>query len=369
MIRRTHAVAFAVAAVALLAAATGCSGSSPQHATVPKPAKSDPGTHPTATQPTTPLTPPNLNVDQQQAEGILTSYQTANNQMNANRDGKLLATIETDSAFAMDNAGIKLSVIEDPQNKNKTPPLNFNQGTYIIPRLTSYPLWFVAHSSVNVAGNRQDATDLVFVQSAKDGPWRVAYEPDALMGQWDTTSQQPPAVPTPAVAVDQKGAAMGLTPADASSLVVDPAQLPHLIAMAQSVGQPAAYQAGEQFRTFGMLDTEKQGLANDKEHGQIGNEVPTMPAKLPPYPIYGVRTVDGGALVYVTTVNRWQYDILPGGGMTLRGEIAALYGNTTARSSINVDYTEEFEVYVPAKGQGKLDILQGIQRVTSVANQ
>lgn len=369
MIRNTRAPALAVAAIALSAVATGCSGSSQQHATAPKPAGGSSGTRPTATLPSAPLAAPNLNVSEQQAEGILTSYQTANNQVNANRDGRLLTTIETDSALAMDSVGVKLSISEDPQNKNKTPPVDFTHRTYTIPRLTAYPIWFVAHPSINVAGNRQDATDLVFVQAAKGGPWRVAYEPDALMGQWDTASQLPPAVPTPAVAADQNGAAIALTSADSSSLVEDPAQLPQLIGMAQSVGQPAAHQAGEQFRTFGMLDTEKQGLANDKEHGQIDNEVPTMPAKLPAYPIYGVRTVDGGALVFVTTVNRWQYDIPPGGGMTLRGDIAALYGSTTARSSINVDYTEEFEVYVPAKGHGKLDVLQGIQRVTSVANQ
>lgn len=355
----------AAACTALLA--TGCSQSgsvSPHHS--PGETSSSIGSAPPVTaHPSPSAAAPNVNVTPAQADQILNTYQSVNNRANVDRDDRLMSTIETDSALAMDLASYKEFRYTDPKNtaKSKNGNLTFAKRSYIVPRLAAYPRWFLAQA-VSTPDPKTDPRStptpiyLLFVQADAKAQWKVAYEPNV--------GSQFPSAP----AVDQSGYATAVTAADDPSLAAGPDRLSGMLLAAEIGGKGSA--AAARFGAFPYLDDVTSELAQNKK--SLPDRTVTLMATpgSPDYAVYALRTADGGALVFTATTFRYQ-TVTPASSqkntaINLQGALAALYGtNLVFGSPLNEDYVTEYLMYVPAAGKGKPSQLTQMDSVVSVA--
>jgi hypothetical protein len=316
-------------------------------------------------QPSSTAAAPNVNVTPAQADQIVTAYQGVNNRANVDRSDQLMGTIESDSALAMDLASYKEFRYSDPKNtaKSKNGNLTYAKRSYIVPRLTAYPRWFVAQA----VGTQDPKTNpqstptpiyLLFVQADANAPWKVAYAPN--------TGSPFPSAPV----VDQSGYATAVTAADDASLAAGPDRLSGMLLAAETGGKGSA--AASQFGTFPYFDDVAGELAQDKK-SLTGRTITLMATPgSPNYPVYALRTVDGGALVFTATTFRYQ-TVTPAAlqkntAINLQGALADLYGNSLVFGSpLNEDYVTEYLIYVPAAGKGKPSQVTQTDSVISVA--
>ena len=264
-----------------------------------------------------------------QAQAVLASYTTGNNNANAQRSSTLLAAVESGSSFAIDSG---LYLTQKAAGAAPYPAFSPVQATYYIPgnEPASGTRWFVVQVANAFAANPKKIASyeyLLFTQSAPGGAWQEAIEPYLVS----------PAS-GPRIQVGTDGLASAVSP-DASTVAVAPGQLPAATADGQvSIANPGALadradQILWQANVPGGTITDMHAAAAGAE----GQE-------------FALLTADGGALVFYTDTAK--VTVTPQAGSVLHLTVPGLFSSQQALSQATVDYLEQFAAYDPPAAAG-----------------
>ena len=333
--RWVMAAVVAVAAASVVAALvlTGNSGGQPGAA------KSSP--LPTVA-PVTPTAPPSAAgqgaLTMAQASQVLANYTTANNTANAQRSDSVLAAIETGSSYAVD-AG--LYRLQQAENAATYPAFGPQRARYYIPRETAYPRWFVvqvANAELAAPAKITSTEYLLFTQTGPGAPWKNAVEPYVLTGT------------TPAaVSLGAGGLAAPVTAATA---------------LAVPVGQIAQVTASSLDGT-GQLPN-PGNLADLMDRAFWQGKLPASSvtdAHSPSGPVYGLRTTDGGALLFYADAAELTLTAPAGDAVHLT--VPGFYSPGQALTRAGIGYQEQFATYDPPPGEPGLRVVADYSGITS----
>jgi hypothetical protein len=312
--------------------AGGTSTAAPPQPVRPVPGTAAPGT----AAPPAPLT-------MTEAQGVLAGYTSANNGANAQRNDALLATIETGTSYTID-AGIYR--VQRAEQAPPYPAFGPARARYYIPRQQSaaYPRWFVAQvANANLAspGKVTGTEYLLFTQAAPGATWKNAIEPYLV-----------PGATAPAIALGSDGLATAISP-DTTSLAVAPARLPGLTAASLDGAGPLP----DPGNLADRLDLEFW-RAKLPAASVSGRHAPASGGQ-----VFGLRTADGGALLFYTDAA--ELTLAPPPGNVLRLTIPGFYSSGQALSRAGIGYLEQFATYVPAHGGTGLRVIADYSGITS----
>jgi hypothetical protein len=328
------ALAATVASVTLIL--TGGGG----HAAVPRAPRTLP-----AQAPATPATPaaaqPALTMAQ--AQRVLNDYTATNNAANSRMSTVLLGTIETGSSYAIDAGAYREQVAAKAP---ATPAFAPEQAELFIPRLVpgAYPSWFVAQvANANLAspGHVTNMEYLLFTQAAPGAPWKNTIEPYMLSGSG-----------MPMIATNADGYATAV-PADTTGLSAAPGQIAAITAKSLDGGGPV--------RNPGNLeDLSDQAFWR----GRLPTKGADTDTHAPgPDGVFGLRTLDGGALLFYSVSA--EVRLAPPPGETMHLSIPGFYSSAETLRSADVDYLEQFATYVPALGDSGLRVVADYSGITA----
>jgi hypothetical protein len=283
---------------------------------------------PPAPQPPAPQPP----ITQPQAQQVLAAYTTANNLANAQASQSVLAVVETGSSLAIDG-GID-------QGKSATgaapyPAYGPSQASYYIPlEAPGYPRWFavqVRNALASAPGQVLNSEYLVFTQGAAGAPWKNAIEPFIL-----------PGVTAPQVAIDASGYASTVT-ATTADLALPPATAGEVTATVLDSGAGAPANPGNlaDEQALAALSRDFPGTSFETDRHSVATEA-----------IYGLRTTDGGALLFYDVAAQVTVTAQAGGTLPLNVPGFLSPGNPVAQATL--DYADQFATYdPPAAGTGQ----------------
>jgi len=273
-----------------------------------------------------------------QAKQVLAAYTTANNTANAQRSDSLLATIETGSSYAID-AG--LYRLQGAENAATYPAFGPQRAQYYIPRETGYPRWFVvqvANAELAAPAKITGTEYLLFTQAGAGAPWQNAVEPYLLSG-----------AAAPSVALGAGGLATPVTAA---------------MALSVPVGQIAQVTASS-LDGAGQLPN-PGNLADIMDRAFWQGKLPASSvtdAHTPSGPAYGLRTSDGGALLFYTDAAELTLTAPAGEAMHLT--IPGFYSPSQSLTRAGVGYLEQFATYDPPSGSAGLRVVADYSGITS----
>jgi hypothetical protein len=314
------------------------------------------GGQPTATRPaTTPATGVSAPAAPQpltlaQAKSILATYTSTNNTANAHRSDSLLAGIETGSSYAID-AGIYR--VQQAEKAAAYPAFAPAQERFYIPGepVAAYPHWFavqVGNAELASPGKVTATEYLVFTQTVPGGQWLNAMEPYVLA-----------AAATPQVALGADGLATAIN-TGSTSLAIAPTQIGAMTATALDGGQSGA--AG----TAALASPANQ-LADRVDQAFWKHRLPSATvtdrhAIGTGGEVFGLRTADGGALLFYTDAA--ELTLVPPAGEALHLTIPGFYSAGQALSTAGVGYLEQFATYVPPRGGSGLRVVADYSGIT-----
>jgi len=316
------------------AAGSGTGAGQPSAPGARSPATGSPATGSPATGSPVTLQPP---LTRAQAQQVLTAYTTANNTANASASDSLIATVETGSSLAIDRG------IYRGQRARKSPgfpafaPVS---ARYYIPLEdpASYPHWFavrVTNARVTSPRTVTSREYLVFTQGTPGGPWLDAIEP--FLGK---NASPPP------IALDANGYAKAVT-AGSLGLALSPAAVSGATAVARDSGTGQPSTPGnlpiDQARAAVLRQLPKGSSAVSRHAGTRER-------------VFGLRTADGGALLFYDVAARLTVTAPTGSTLHLDipGWVSAGEGANLARGAnqIRLGYLEQFATYDPPTAKG-----------------
>ena len=332
-------VAVAAGSVGAALALTGNSGRSGQPGAASSPLPTVAPMAPTA--PPSPAGQGALTLTQ--ASQVLANYTTANNTANAQRSDSVLGAIETGSSYAVD-AG--LYRLQQAENAATYPAFGPQREQYYIPRETGYPRWFVvqvANADLNAPAKITSTEYLLFTQTGPGAPWKNAVEPYMLAG-----------AAAPSVALGAGGLAAPVTAATA--LAVPVAQIAQVTA--SSLDGTAMNGTGQLPNPGNLADLMDRAFWQGKLPASSVTDAHT-----PSGPVYGLRTTDGGALLFYADAAELTLTAPAGEAMHLT--IPGFYSPGQALTSARVGYQEQFATYDPPSGSSGLRVVADYSGITS----
>jgi hypothetical protein len=271
-----------------------------------------------------------------EAERVLSAYWRINNQANEQRSDSLLGTIEAGTSYSMDIGAYRFGRVTDPSNSGYV-PFEPVRAAYYIPRLApdAYPRWFVAAVTYARLASPQHPTGsgyLLFSQASAGAPWKNVLEPDVLPGSG----------PAPLIATDAEGYATAVSPAgDAAGLSIAPGQIGPMTAVSLDDSSAAAIKAPGNLTDLHdevFWQSRLPAGSTDTDKHQAG-----------PGPVFGLRTKDGGALLFYSLTAA--LTLAPPPGETFELTIPGYYTPSQTLTSARVGYIEQFASYDPPQGQ------------------
>jgi hypothetical protein len=344
--RRRPRMRWVVAALVVVAAGsvgaalvlTGNSGAQPGAA------KSSPLPTVAPVAPTAPPSPAGQGaLTMAQASQVLANYTTANNTANAQRSDSVLGTIETGSSYAVD-AG--LYRLQQAENAATYPAFGPQRTQYYIPRETAYPRWFVvqvANAELAAPAKITGTEYLLFTQAGPGAPWKNAVEPYLLAG-----------ATTPSVALGAGGLAAPVTAATA--LAVPAGQIAQVTA--SSLDGMAMNGSAQLPNPGNLADVMDRAFWQAKLTASSVTDAHT-----PSGSVYGLRTTDGGALLFYADAAELTLTAPAGEAMHLT--IPGFYSPSQALTRAAVGYQEQFATYDPPPGGSGLRVVADYSGITS----
>ena len=285
----------------------------------------------------------------------MSNYTKVCNEVNANlqSSGSLLGTIEAGSSYTLDTDSN--AVWESDDKGIRFPSFEPGHEVYYIPDQSvhaPYPHWFLVQDTdadtatipnAGPSGNSWTGY-VVFSQASAGAPWLDMYEPYLVSG----------ATPAPRIATDAQGDAIAVSPrADAAGLKITPGQVASVTANAAD-GQAAS--AIELPANLGDLWDEHadKGWQNDTNigAGSVGVTDVSLTHWAGSDPVFGLRTVGGGAILFYDLNAQVSLSAEP--GYTINLEIPGFEGSVT---SAEVPYVDQFAAYDPPEGHASPRII------------
>ena len=268
------------------------------------------------------------------ARHVLAAYLAANNEANRLRSARELASVEGGSSYRLDAGSYRWTRVTDPQNLHYK-PITFADPSFYIPRESGYPLWFAVRGQWTGLDGSQaglDAAYLVFARASAAAPWLEVLEPDLLAGS-----------PQIRIAITRAGYAEQVTAATADGMSVAPSAVQSLTARYLDGGGTGLTGFSKPGNLQDLSDKAfwrprlPQGSGLAVRHMATGNRV------------FGLRTADGGALLFYDLSAIMTLAAPPGD--VLRLQIPGYYSESQPVTSAAVRYVDQFAVFDPPRGQ------------------
>ncbi|TDC24197.1 hypothetical protein E1265_10575 [Streptomyces sp. 8K308] len=307
--------------------------------------------------------------DTEEAEEVLRHYVEVYNEAKPANDSELNATVESGGLGAINGAVLDaragaiadaeeqgdqqiIDQINEAYGPDSFTPLELDDVRYHIPEQAGWPKFFVAEARSNLTENRWL---LVFTRDSIDEDWRASY-----LGQV-------PAAQLPELA-EEDGALVDvpLTGTDGDDLAVPPAELSAAYAEYLSAGGVDPTFTAGPYTTDALASREE---ANN--NAAFRTDYIDEPAEDPEYAPVAIRTADGGALVFFTTLHNSKQTVAEGENPAevLRLDPASLaLMEGEARRAVTWQRVAYQVAYVPA-GEGQVEILGQSRGATSVTGE
>ncbi|HUN36839.1 MAG TPA: hypothetical protein VMU95_32990 [Trebonia sp.] len=269
-------------------------------------------------------------ITRSQAQQVMAAYTSANNTANAQASQSLLATVEGGGSLAIDEG------IYDAQRASHSahyPAYGPASASYYIPRESpaAYPHWFAVQVTNALAstGKAFNTEYVVFTQAAAGAPWLNSVEPFIL-----------PSAALPSIALDASGYATAVpTTGTSLTLPVATASAATATALDTGAGQPAS--PGNLADEEALVSLRK----NLSSHPSI-----TSSHSAATGPVYGLRTTDGGALLFYDVAAR--IIVASASGAPLHLDIPGFVSPTSQSSQVMLQYLDQLAVNDPPSAQG-----------------
>ncbi|MFE3553068.1 hypothetical protein ACFXN2_30885 [Streptomyces kronopolitis] len=272
-------------------------------------------------------------------------FNEANRQLNP----QLNPSFEGGALLAIDQAGIKAAHAVRPQGNPGFRALEFTDARFTVPQQKGWPKYFIA----NAASNRKNAAGrftrwfLVFSRDGIDEKWRAVYLATF------------PGNKAPELKTDRNGYAEAVPAGADSGLAVAPGELSRSYADYLNTGKGAVFAPGRE------TDGWRARRAKDANRPGVRIMWDDTAANYPPV---SLRTKDGGALVFFSTVYHQQKTVFAGATITVSGALKGLLeGPPKKTNRMGFTTVSGQTVTVPPKSAGgKVAVLNRIEAKTSV---
>ncbi|GAA1364133.1 hypothetical protein GCM10009612_43740 [Streptomyces beijiangensis] len=285
-----------------------------------------------------------------EAARALQNFTAAYNKADKAFDPALDQDSVTGALGAINQAGLKSRHITDPGGNTAHQPLQLTDVKFAIPKKAGWPRYFVADTDSNRdtdSGTQDTRWVLVFMQDGLKQPWKVSYLSILAPSQ------------VPVFKKDKDGWAQPAEPADAA-LAMAPKDLSERYTSYLRTGKPAAFVPGahtSEWRSTRLKSANVPGLTT-----QYVDQSVAAGAFQP----LGLRTQDGGALVFFASKHFEQQTAAPNVRLQVSPDVKALTTGTVT-NKITKERMSNEAALVPAKGKGsqQVTILGRLQGLTS----
>ncbi|MER5181400.1 hypothetical protein ABT009_24075 [Streptomyces sp. NPDC002896] len=283
-----------------------------------------------------------------EAARALEEFTSAYNKADKAYDPALDEDRVTGALGAINQAGLKAKGASEPDGNPDHVPLKLTDTQFTIPEQAGWPKFFLADADSNRDRDDDPQRDnrwlLVFLRTGVDDAWKAAF----------LTVVSPDEIPE--FTTDKDGWAQPV-PADSKSLAVAPKNLSQEYATYLQDGGDA-FAPGthtSEWRALRKKNTTRPGLST-----QYIDE----PLTSGPYAPVGLRTKDGGALVFFATHHYEKQTAAKGLNLQVSEEVKALMTGE-AKQSITLERVSNQAVLDPAKGSTeRVEFLNRIQGLT-----
>ncbi|MDH6227216.1 MULTISPECIES: hypothetical protein [Streptomyces] len=264
----------------------------------------------------------------QEARGALRAFTDAYNAADKAYDPGLDENRVTGAFGDIDGARLKARHAGHPEGNARHEPLRLTDSRYVIPAKAGWPRWFLVDSAANKGGDARWM--LVFVKERKEEPWQVAY----------LTLLDPDDVPE--FRKDEDGHAEPAAGGD--PLALPPSRLSK--AYADYLGQGGdAFAEGP--HTSAVREQRKK---NEKRPGLV-RQFQDEPLTRGDYAPLGLRTADGGALVFFATRHFEKLTAAPGTAIPVQNADVRALTTGEVEQTLTMEYVSQQAVRVPRTGQ------------------
>ena len=257
-------------------------------------------------------------------EDFTTAYNKADKAYDQSQDASRVTGALADIDGGKLRSGAKLNPGGNPNHV----ALKLSDVTYTIPQKAAWPRWFVADAAAN-KGNAKDRWLFVFTRDGLTDLWEVSFLTVV------------PGADLPEFKKDESGYAQVVTPND-PELSVAPAQLPdkYVTYLREDSALFADGPYTSEERSERRQNAAKPGLARQYIDEALTNG---------DYAPVGLRTTDGGALVFFTTRHYQKQTAAPGVSIPVRDAAVRALMTGEPKESLTLEFVNNQAVLDPAK--------------------
>ncbi|MEW2574096.1 hypothetical protein [Streptomyces sp. NPDC047070] len=281
-----------------------------------------------------------------EAARALRDFTTAYNKANGANDPSLDADRVTGALGDIDGAKLKAGGKNQPGGNANYVPLKLTDTEFTIPEKAGWPRWFVTDSKAN-KGRAEDRWLMVFTRGDANEVWQVAY----------LTISPAEAIPT--FKKNEDGWAEPVT-ANAADLAVAPGKLPQQYATYLKDG-------GSAFADGAHTTKWRADRAKSAERPGLAQQYIDEPLTSGDYAPVGLRTADGGALVFFTTRHYQKQTAAPGVPINVTNADVKALMTGEPKQSLTLESISNQAVLDPPKSASdqKVKFLSRIQGLTA----
>ena len=285
-----------------------------------------------------------------EAARALKDFTTAYNKADKAYDRSLDARQVTGPLEDIDGAKLDAGHKNSPQGNPQHSPLELTDARFTIPEKAGWPRWFLADTDSNKSSG-DSRWLIVFTRSSANEVWQASYL--TVLATDDI----------PEFEKDADGWAQPV-PADDAALAVEPDKLGRAyttyLASGGDTFAPGAYTS--ELRAQRAKNASKPGLAR-----QYVDE----PLNSGDYAPVGLRTEDGGALVFFTTRHFEKQTAAQGVDINVTDENVKALTTGEVKQSLTLEFASNEAVLDPAKGSGdqRVEFLSRVQGLVGAKGQ
>ncbi|MEU1616415.1 hypothetical protein ABZ479_03820 [Streptomyces sp. NPDC005722] len=273
-----------------------------------------------------------------EATEALDRFTEVNNEANRKLDAKLISSVESGPLGAVDGAGLRARHSVDPGGDADFKALSLRDPRFLIPRQVGWPKWFVADVAPDSDGSGPGTNRwlMVFERGGAREAWRVSY----------VASVRASAVPE--FARDGQGHVEPVA-AERSGLVVDPGELGGAYTGYLAEGDAKDVSVFAPGSSTSELITSRAKTART---ARSATQFADQPATEGDFAPLGLRTEDGGALVFFATHHTAKVTMLRAGVTPQVDAYTEALMTGTPKKSVTLGRIARQAVLVPAAKDG-----------------
>ncbi|WP_344531517.1 hypothetical protein [Streptomyces albiaxialis] len=289
-------------------------------------------------------------VGKDEAAKVLKTFTARNNKANSAYDTELNAAIETGALGAIDQAGLKSRKEIRPRGNPDYRRLELTDTRYLIPKQAGWPKFFVTDSASNRKGGGRWL--FVFQRDSADAPWKASYlsivQPDKM----------------PDLATDKEGHVEAVPTGADSGLTLAPG------ALSKAYARYLQEESGTAFAPGPYTTAQRAQRERQMKRENVRNEYADQAARPPQFNPFGLRTENGGALVFFSSLHHHKQTLPRGYKPKIKDPLVKALLSGTPKQSVTFVRTAEQVVTVPPKKDGgKITFLNRISGLTSAQGQ